>query len=216
MTRKRRQPLDPGRISAAALALIDRDGLEGLSMRTLAGELGVEAMSLYHHVPNKEALLDGVMELLVAEVEFPSTGGWEERTRGVARSLRRVALHHPHAYVLLLTRPYQTTPLLAFCERLAELMAALAMDAETTARAFRLLGHFIDGATLYAAAGPARKTAPPVPPPAPLDPAQYPHLLRIAPHLARATAEGHFEFGLDRLLTDLRRLAQENHRASRS
>ena len=178
-------------------------------MRRLARDLGVEAMSLYHHVPSKDALLDAVMELLVGEVAFATAGGWDARVRETARALRRLALRHPHAYPLLLTRPYGTGQLLAFCERLAEMMAELRMSPSRTAQAFRLIGHFIDGATLYAAAGPARKTAPPVPPPAPLSAELHPHLLAIAPFLARSQAEAHFEFGLDRLIVDLRRMAAE-------
>src|SRR5258708_34542801 len=90
-----RPPLDPERIAREALALIDEAGLEELSMRALAGRLGVEAMSLYHHVSNKDTLLDLVMELLVAEVAIPATGMWETRMRDAIRAHRAVALAHP-------------------------------------------------------------------------------------------------------------------------
>ena len=202
-----KKPLEPGVIARAALKLIDREGLEACSMRRLGAELGVEAMSLYHHLPDKEALLDAVMELLVAQVEIPAEGPWETRMRRALRSHREVALRHPRAYILLLTRPYRTTPLLDYCERLAAMVAALGLGPKGSARAFRLVGHWLDGALLYASAGPARKTQPAVPPPTPLDPARHAHLAAIAPHLARGEAEAHFEFGMERILAELKALS---------
>ncbi|MDQ3303151.1 MAG: TetR family transcriptional regulator, partial [Actinomycetota bacterium] len=83
-----RRPLSRRRVLEAAVGLADREGLEALSMRRLGRELGVEAMSLYNHVPNKEALLDGMVEVLLAEMEVSVSGkqGWEERVREVFRS----------------------------------------------------------------------------------------------------------------------------------
>ncbi len=174
-------------------------------MRRLGTELGVEAMSLYHHVPDKEALLDAVMELLVAQVEIPASGHWEARLRRCLRSHREVALRHPKAYALLLTRPYRTLPLLDYCEGLASLIAALELPPRASARAFRLVGHWLDGTLLYASAGPARTHAP-APPPVPLDPDLHPNLAALAPHLARSEAERHFEFGLEQMIAALRDL----------
>jgi AcrR family transcriptional regulator len=204
-----RRPLDSSLIAKAALALIDAEGLDELSMRTLAKRLGVEAMSLYHHVPSKDTLLDLVMELLAGEIVMPEQGSWEERIRESIRAHRRVALAHPRAYILMLTRPYQTPALLAYCERIVAMVAALGMDPERTAKAFRFVGHFVDGAMLYASAGPARKQGPPVPAAPPLDPAVYPQLSRVGPHLSRTKAEQHFEFGLERMIDELRRMAKE-------
>jgi AcrR family transcriptional regulator len=204
-----RRPLDAALIAKEALALIDAEGLDELSMRALAKRLGVEAMSLYHHVPSKDALLDLVMELLADAIAMPTAGSWEERVREAIRAHRRVALAHPRAYILMLTRPYQTPRLLAYCETIVAMVAALGMSPERTAQAFRLVGHFVDGAMLYASAGPARKQGPAVPPPPPLDPAIYPQLARVGPHLSRTKAEQHFEFGLERMIEELRRMAKE-------
>lgn len=101
-----RQPLSRARILQAALTLVDHDGLEALTMRRVAAQLGVEAMSLYYHVPNKEAILDGVFDLVIARAELPvgevSVPEW---IRGTAEGFRRLAVQHPRTFPLLTTRP---------------------------------------------------------------------------------------------------------------
>ncbi len=100
-----RRPLTRERILQAGLRLIDQQGLEAFTMRKLAQDLGVDPMSLYRHFENKDALLDGVAEVLWGEVELPGGDtGWEELLRAMAISLRTLAHAHPHAYALLLTR----------------------------------------------------------------------------------------------------------------
>src|SRR5713101_10104002 len=107
-----RRPLTRERILQAGLRLIDQQGLESFTMRKLAQELGVDPMSLYRHFENKDALLDGVAEVLWGEVELPgSETGWEALLRSMATSLRALAHAHPHAYSLLLNR--QILPLAA-------------------------------------------------------------------------------------------------------
>ncbi|MGH2452403.1 MAG: TetR/AcrR family transcriptional regulator [bacterium] len=90
---------------AAALKFIDREGLDALSMRRLGTELGIEAMSLYHHVPSKDTLLDGVGERLWADIPKPSGDShWSAQLRNFARSLRGLFHTHPHAALLLYRR----------------------------------------------------------------------------------------------------------------
>jgi AcrR family transcriptional regulator len=85
--------------------LIDEQGLEALTMRQLAQELGVDPMSIYRHFKNKDALLDGVADMLWGEVELPGGDvGWEALLRSMATSLRALAHAHPQAYALLLNR----------------------------------------------------------------------------------------------------------------
>ncbi len=97
-----RRPLTRERILQAGLRLIDQQGLEAFTMRKLAQELGVDPMALYRHVENKDALLDGVADVLWGEVELPgSETGWEALLRSIATSLRALAHAHPHAYRLL-------------------------------------------------------------------------------------------------------------------
>lgn len=101
-----RQPLSRARIFAAALTLVDRDGLEALTMRGVAAQLGVEAMSLYYHVPGKEAILEGVFDLLIARADLPvGVVSAPEWIRGTAEGFRRLAVEHPRTFPLLTTRP---------------------------------------------------------------------------------------------------------------
>ena len=100
-----RRPLTPAIILQVSLRLIDEQGLEALTMRKLAQGLGVDPMSIYRHVANKDALLDGVADMLWGEVELPGGDvGWEALLRSMATSLRALAHAHPQAYALLLNR----------------------------------------------------------------------------------------------------------------
>jgi AcrR family transcriptional regulator len=101
----RRAPLTPEKVLRAALKMADKDGLESLSMRNLARALKVEAMSLYNHVPGKEQLLDGLVELVVSEIELPTPGGdWRAAMRRRAQSAHAVLMQHPWATMLLVAR----------------------------------------------------------------------------------------------------------------
>jgi AcrR family transcriptional regulator len=98
-----------GRVLAAALEIIDRDGVDGLSMRRLADAVGRDAMVIYRHVPNKAAVLDGVAEVVFAQLSVDATDtDWIAQLRTVAREFRRLALLHPRVVPLLVTRPLAT------------------------------------------------------------------------------------------------------------
>ncbi|QBD76267.1 TetR/AcrR family transcriptional regulator [Ktedonosporobacter rubrisoli] len=116
-----RQPLRRERILQVGLRLIDQQGLDSLSMRKLAQELKVDPMALYRHFKNKEALLDGVAELLWKKVELPENeAGWEPLLRSVATSLYALAHIHPHAYSLLLNRQILPLTMLQLSDTLRE------------------------------------------------------------------------------------------------
>jgi AcrR family transcriptional regulator len=96
-------------VLAAALEIIDADGADGLSMRRLARALGRDPMILYRHAPNKAALLDGVVETVLAKLTVdPTDPDWAAQLRTVARGYRQLALAHPHVVPLLVTRPLAT------------------------------------------------------------------------------------------------------------
>ena len=102
-------PITRERILACALDLIDRDGIDGLSMRRLGKALGRDPMTLYRHAPNKAALLDGVAESVLGQLEVDTGAGeWTTQLREVARGFRRLALAHPQMVPLLVTRPLST------------------------------------------------------------------------------------------------------------
>ncbi|CAL9470586.1 Tetracycline repressor protein class B from transposon Tn10 [Nocardiopsis dassonvillei] len=103
--RPRRPRLDRDRVIAAAVALADEKGGAGVTMRAVAGRLGVEAMSLYNHVANREALLDGMVDAVFAEIELPGPAvEWRSAVRDRAASARAVLRRHPWAVGLLDSR----------------------------------------------------------------------------------------------------------------
>lgn len=114
----RKQPLSREVILDAALDLLDREGLDGLSMRKLGSSLGVEAMSLYNHVANKDALLDGLHERILTSLESPpATRNWQTFARHQAHALHRALQAHPHAVPLFATRPAATPAAVARLEQ---------------------------------------------------------------------------------------------------
>lgn len=96
-------------VLSAALALVDKDGLDALTMRRLGQELGRDPMGLYRYAENRAALLDGVSELVLNELTiFPDDPDWQAQLRHIAHDLRLLALRHPNVVPLLVTRPLST------------------------------------------------------------------------------------------------------------
>ena len=91
-------------VLAAAVALADASGIASLTMRKLGAELGVGAMSLYHHVANKVDLLDGMVDSVFAEIEMPTGTGWRAAMTHRAESTRAAMTRHPWALGLMETR----------------------------------------------------------------------------------------------------------------
>lgn len=155
---KFRPKLSRSYILEAALGLIDREGTEALSMRKLGAELGVEAMSLYRHVANRETVLDGVVELLTEKLDIPapSSRPWQEEIRQVADAYRRLARSHPRAFPLLALRPFVTPRAAEWEGAVLELFRKTGLDALRTHFAFRTFGSFTAGHLLEeTAAAPA-------------------------------------------------------------
>lgn len=100
--------LSRGRILDAAVAMADRDGLDAVTMRRIAGELGVHVTSLYNHVATRDAITDGIVEVLVEEARLPLAPiGWEEWVRQFFTAIGAVAVKHPGAFTALVRRPVQ-------------------------------------------------------------------------------------------------------------
>ena len=97
------------RVLGTALGIIDRDGIDGLSMRRLGKDLGRDPMALYRYADTKTALLDGVVELVLSDLTVDATDDdWQSQLRLVARRFRAMALAHPNVVPLLVTRPLST------------------------------------------------------------------------------------------------------------
>jgi AcrR family transcriptional regulator len=184
-------------ILGAAMALIDRDGAESLTMRSLAAELGVEAMSLYRHVDSKEALLEGVAEQLMGEIEPRGVSSdWAEAVRGFASSVRGLAREHPQAFTLLGMRALSSASALQPVE---DLLASLRAGGFTPARAvavYRLVASYTRGYALAEIAGFA------------LDEGtiaeRFPTVRSLARQLTSEPGRGSFRAGLETIITGLR------------
>src|SRR5215204_5912010 len=141
-----RQPLSRRRVLEEAVRFVDREGLEALTMRKLGAELGVEAMSLYNHVPNKGALLDGMVEVLLGELDIPpEEAGWERRVREAYRAFRRLAHEHPNVFPLLVVRPPDTMDGIWLVEEFLKTLRGAGFAPETSLHAFRTLSSYASG-----------------------------------------------------------------------
>ena len=121
MTRK--PGLSRDAILDAAIGLLDRDGLAALSMRKLGAALGVEAMSLYNHVPSKDSLLDGIHERILLSLDPPASArSWQAFVRHQANALHRALLAHPNAIPLFATRPAATPAAIERLDRYLEVL----------------------------------------------------------------------------------------------
>jgi AcrR family transcriptional regulator len=121
-----RPALNRTRILEAALDLVDHEGLEALSMRRLGAVLGVEAMSLYHHIPSKAELLDGLVALLLRQVPLPEVAAvsWDDALVTGFVDFRRVMLAHPAAFALVCSRPAAEPQALAVIARAFAVLSA--------------------------------------------------------------------------------------------
>ena len=202
--------LNERRIAETALALIDDDGVDGLSMRKLAQRLGVAPMSLYTYFADREAVLDAVAQLLLAEIEVPDGDlDWRETIRRIMRSVRAIGLRHPLAADLLARFPPRTLDALAFVEAGFRAFRRAGFDDVSTARCYRALavyslGSFDIELHDYFGRHPAGSAAAgslEVPTMA----KHLPHVARIGPTLGGQDDAAEFEYGLDLLLTGFAR-----------
>jgi AcrR family transcriptional regulator len=154
---RRRSGLTRAEVLTAALALVDADGIEALTMRRLGKALGRDPMRLYRHAASKDALLDGVVESVLSELPLPAVpegGDWEGALRRTAHAFRALALAHPHVVPLMVTRPL-ATPLalrpigtLRPLEALLDLLIGAGFDGRGALHAYRLYIGFLYGHVL--------------------------------------------------------------------
>lgn len=138
---RKRQILD------AALALADERGLTAVTMRAIAERLGVTAMALYPHIGDKERLLDGLVDRMLAELlpAIPGHGTAEQRLMAIARAGRALARRHPAAYALLLSRPSVTPDAIRLVDAIYTALLDLGVPADQVPRMERLLSTFTLG-----------------------------------------------------------------------
>lgn len=150
-----RRPLDRPSVLRAAIAVIDQDGPGACTMRAVAARLGVEPMSLYWHVANKDDLLDGVVVTFLEGVATPAAGAgdWRDRVRAFAASFRGLVLDHPNVALLVAQRP--ATGYVAAKRAAAVLLRDLERAGFAPARAIdvaRMVARFVLGVSMAEAA----------------------------------------------------------------
>lgn len=143
-----------------ALAIVDRDGLGALSMRRLGAELGVDAMAAYRHLPNKGALLDGVVEAVVAEIDLRTDPalGWRRQLRQIVDANLQVMLAHPNVVPLLAERPLTTPRSMLLVENALDIMSAEGIPLRDAILAINTMGMLTAG--IATAMTSAREDAP--------------------------------------------------------
>ena len=201
-------PLSRDRIVRTAVDLIERHGIDAVSMRRLATELGAGAMSLYNHVPNKAALLDGVAEYVLSDMELSGDpkADWREAARSLARSFREVAHRYPRCVSVVVSRPPNTAAGLRPVEMALETVQAAGFHGKAAVRAMRAVVNYILGCLVQESMLTEARWASeglPLVNEAALDAAGLVHVRELLPALAEHDSEADFEFGLELLISAL-------------
>lgn len=205
--KKANGPLSRERIVSAALELVDRDGLPALSMRRLGAELGVDPMAVYHYLPNKDALLDAIVEAVMADIDLgmddPAAPA-EERIMGAARGYRDVMLAHRNAIPIVLNRGPRTPGAMRPVELLVGILRDAGLTPSQAMAGMNAIAAAVRGVVAMIAAG---ETAPSSPEEIaaladqfPAD--EFPHL-REAVMCGAETGGADFDFGVRALARGL-------------
>ena len=207
-----RPPLTRKRVLQAAVSLSDRDGLAALTMRRLGAELDVEAMSLYKHVSDKEGILDGIVELVIGEIEIPNAGSdWKEAMRQRANSARAVLSRHSWAIGLLEARGLKGSTAMRYLDAILGSLRSAGFSTENAAHAFWLLDSYVYGHVIQETSmrfhESEEMTEVTGPSPEGITSDDYPYLVEIEAHARTSphSFDNEFEFGLDLILKALER-----------
>jgi AcrR family transcriptional regulator len=211
-----RTRLSRERVLQAAINLADESGIQALSMRRLAKELGVEAMSLYNHVANKDEILDGIVDIVMHEIEVPMNGAdWKAALRQSAISAHQAFVRHPWACSLHTSTPRISDARMLWMEGVLRTLREAGFSPEMTHHAYHALDSHITGFTLWLVTMPfdsreelldmAKAFLPQI------SADDYPYVIEHAQqHMAEPDPDepSEFEFGLDLILDGLERLRE--------
>ncbi len=208
----RRTPLTRERVLQAAITLADEGGLEALSMRKLAQELGVEAMSLYNHVANKDDIVNGIIELVASEIEPPADGvDWKTAIRQSSISAHEALSRHSWAATIWMSAGGISPRRLGYADAILRVLREAGFSADLTYHGYHSIAGHVQGFTLQELNFPyereeLKEMAARFLRDFPID--DYPDLAEhIRQHVEpRHEHQGAFEFGLDLILDGLERL----------
>jgi AcrR family transcriptional regulator len=210
---QRRLPLSRERVLDAAMAIADADGIEALTIRSLAQELGVKPMAIYYHVANKSEILDSIVDLVFAEIELPAADGdWRSEIVRRANSARRALSRHRWAIGLMESRRSPGAATLRQHDAVIGTLRRAGFSVEMTAHAYALLDSYVYGFALQEAALPFQGTDTAADVTEPIMERfrsdQYPHLVEMATEYILQPGYDfgdEFEFGLGVILDALMR-----------
>ena len=202
-------PLTRVRILSAAIDLADKDGIESLSMRKLAQEMGVKAMSLYNHVTNKDDILDSIVDIVVSEIELPKIGGdWRDAMRRRAISAHDILLHHPWAAMALMSRMNVGSAMLKYVDMTLGCLCEAGFSCEMADHVINVIDSHIYGFTLQELNFPINESdySEAAMQGLPIIPAdKYPYLNKLTHQVIEGSYDGihNFGFGLELILNGL-------------
>lgn len=213
--KSKREPLSRERVLDAALAYADEFGIESLSMRKLGEVLGVEAMSLYKHVANKDEILDGIVDRVAEELAVPEVGGnWKAAMRMRALTAHSVLMRHPWATMLIVSRANVGPAMLRYVDATIGCLREAGFSYPLADHAWNAVDSYVYGFTLqklnfpfqpkeYASA--AESFMPQIPADV------YPYLYGLSQELIAGAHDGvnEVEFGLDLILDGLERMKRK-------
>ena len=214
-----RTPLTRDRVLRVAISLADEKGIEALSMRKLGQGLGVEAMSLYNHVANKDDLLDGIVEIVAGEFAIPrDDADWRAALREAAQSAHETLLRHPWAPALIESRVTPSPVRVRYADATIGTFRRAGFSIDLAYRAQLIIDSYVYGFTLHEASWPftaeeQRDVAATLRPY--VDPDEYPYLAEMMGFITTARTSkaagkdavaNEFDFGLDLILDSLAKL----------
>lgn len=207
---RRGTALSRERIAAAAMALVDREGLSAFSTRRLGEELGCEAMSIYHHFPSKAHLMDALVDLMLAEARVPLAQEWDwlERLRRSAHGFRAMALKHPKFFPFFAVHRLNTPAGVAFIDGIIGIFRDAGFSDRDAATYFREIGYYLTGAALDETAGYASGPSAAEPVSDETVAADFKHLAAAARYFQPEHFQATFETGLEILLAGIKRAHQ--------
>jgi AcrR family transcriptional regulator len=198
---RRRPGLSRARVIEAAVSVADRDGLGAVTMRRLGTELGVEAMSLYKHIADKDDILDGMVDLVFGEIELPAAGGdWRAAMRPRLSSAREVLRRHSWAIGLFESRGAVGPGTLRYVDSTLGALRSAGFSVVDAGYAFSLLDSFVHGHVTTEASASVPSGEEGAPPEVQRD---YPNLAEVMEPGRGFSFDGAFEFGLELLLDAL-------------